>query len=509
VFQKDPLMAALFRPTIIRYVDKNGRQVTKDTPDAKRVRKKSKSWRGRYEDAKGKTKTIGLFDDKESSEAKFAAILQRVREEKAGIRRPDPFEIHRETLLVCSHCEGAGCKSENGKPGICKPNHHSAFGEHLGAKNDTEKHVRLTLLRILKVFQGCRFQMLDDLDGGRVSVWLSDQRKTGMGPATSNHYLAALKSFGNWLLKDRRSPENPFAHLTRVNARVDVRCVRRALMQEELARAIEAAENGKPFRDLTGEDRSILYLLAAFTGLRSSELGSLTDRSFDFRCEPPTLTVEAACSKHRREDVLPLHPQLAARLQVWLLERRERSPECAVIPMTSNTSGEPQTLFPGTWIERAAKMLRNDLADARRVWLDESVTEAERAIREASGFLMAQNDDGKADFHALRHTFISNLASNGVHPKLAKELARHSTITLTMDRYSHVGLLDMNGALECLPNVPNRSEDRQRAAATGTEPVSVAPKVALDPVQLRNYQESSRKTAAVGIDSNDSRNVSS
>ena len=39
-------------------------------------------------------------------------------------------------------------------------------------------------------------------------------------------------------------------------------------------------------------------------------------------------------------------------------------------------------------------------------------------------------------FHALRHTFITNLARSGVHPKTAQSLARHSTITLTMDRYS-------------------------------------------------------------------------
>jgi integrase len=509
VFQKDSLMASLFRPTIVRYVNKDGRQVSKATPGAKRVRKKSKTWRGRYEDAKGQTKTVSLFDDKESSEAKFATILQRVREEKAGIRRPDPFEVHRETPLVCSVCNGTGCVDANEKSSACKTNHHSAFREHLNAKSNTEKHVQLTLSRLLAVLQGCRFQMLDDLNAGRVAIWLSDQRKTGMGPATSNHYLSALKTFGNWLHKDRRHPENPFAHLNRVNARVDVRCVRRALVQEELARAIEAAENGEPFRDLTGDDRSVLYLLAAFTGLRSSELASLTDRSFDFRCEPPTLTVEAACSKHRREDVLPLHPQLAARLQVWLLKRREQSREVDVIPIASRTSGEPQVLFPGTWVERAAPMLRKDLAEARKLWLEEAKTEFERQEREQSGFLLADNDDGKADFHALRHTFISNLASNGVHPKLAKELARHSTITLTMDRYSHVGLLDMNGALECLPNVPNRSEERQRAAATGTESVSVAPKVALDPVQLRNYQESSRKTAAAGDDSSDSRNMSS
>src|SRR5207245_4402634 len=40
------------------------------------------------------------------------------------------------------------------------------------------------------------------------------------------------------------------------------------------------------------------------------------------------------------------------------------------------------------------------------------------------------------DFRALRHQFISNLAAGGVHPKIAQVLARHSTITLTMDHYT-------------------------------------------------------------------------
>lgn len=226
-----------------------------------------------------------------------------------------------------------------------------------------------------------------------------------------------------------------------------MRCVRRALLQEELWRLIEAAERRIPFRDLTGEDRAVLYLLAAFTGLRASELASLTDGSFDFVSEPPTLTVEAAYSKHRREDILPLHPQLVTRLQVWLQDRHKRSLECDPGPAADTTTDEPQLLFPGTWVERAGPMLRKDLAAARKNWLEEAVSDIELTSRKQSGFLQAENVDGKADFHALRHTFISNLVSSGVHPKLAKELARHSTITLTMDRYAHVGLQDMNAAL--------------------------------------------------------------
>lgn len=58
------------------------------------------------------------------------------------------------------------------------------------------------------------------------------------------------------------------------------------------------------------------------------------------------------------------------------------------------------------------------------------------------------------DFHALRHHFVSKIAAAGVLPKVVQSLARHSTITMTMDRYTHLGLLDTSNALDKLPALP-------------------------------------------------------
>ncbi len=76
------------------------------------------------------------------------------------------------------------------------------------------------------------------------------------------------------------------------------------------------------------------------------------------------------------------------------------------------------------------------------------------------------------DFHALRHQFISMLAKAGVHPKTAQELARHSTITLTMDHYTHVGLYDLAAALSSIPALP--TGEKKASRATGTDD-SLAP----------------------------------
>src|SRR5262249_25810188 len=150
--------------------------------------------------------------------------------------------------------------------------------------------------------------------------------------------------------------------------------------------------------------------------------------SFSFKSQPATVTVEAAYSKRRRKDVQPLRADVAKLLEAYV-------------------AGKPrkELLWPGSWSKRAAEMLRGDLAAAGVPYQDE---------------------DGRYfDFHAMRGQFISLLAASGVHPKVAQALARHSTITLTMDYYTHLDVFDVTGALEKLPPLtsPKASQPAQEA----------------------------------------------
>ena len=65
----------------------------------------------------------------------------------------------------------------------------------------------------------------------------------------------------------------------------------------------------------------------------------------------------------------------------------------------------------------------------------------------------------------LGHTSITSLARGGVHPKVAQDLARHSTITLTMDRYAHSVVEERRRALTALPDLSGVGDE---ALATGT-----------------------------------------
>ena len=114
-------------------------------------------------------------------------------------------------------------------------------------------------------------------------------------------------------------------------------------------------------------------------------------------------------------------------------------------------------------------------------------------VEDDDAFLEYETADGVADFHSLRHSFISNLARSGVHPKDAQALARHSTIVLTMDRYSHIGLQDMGAAVASLPAVQVLPKD---AESTRTGGNVVVPMVVLDTAKATDSQPSSTATTA-------------
>jgi Site-specific recombinase XerD len=210
----------------------------------------------------------------------------------------------------------------------------------------------------------------------------------------------------------------------------------------------------------------MLYIFAAMTGFRRSELGRLTLRSFDLTAIPPTVRIEAACSKHRRLDVQVLHPELVERLVKWVITQRfsiaNGGGMDVFLSLQQNAMQAAVPLFPivaknGGVERQTSDMMVHDLGAARRAWIHEVDCVEERHRREESDFLRYRNSDGKyADFHGLRHTFISNLGRAGVSPKTAQVLARHSDISLTMNIYSHVDQAAQADAINLLPGIPGK-----------------------------------------------------
>ena len=279
------------------------------------------------------------------------------------------------------------------------------------------------MFRVRRVIDGCGFSDLRSISQEKTRDFLRGLRDNeDLGHKTYNHYLQAMDTFLNWCVRSNRLLSNPLKGLERLNTEVDVRHQRRALTPDEVHRLIAAARNsGKFQQEMSPELRAKLYLFAYLTGLRKSEIASLHAKNFRLDENPPRLLLSAVSSKHRKNDTLPLHPDLVAMLSEWL-------------PLIGNDH-----LFPNLSKKRMAEVIQSDLKRAG---------------------IPYKTDEGIADFHAAgRHTYITQLIRSGASLPEAKELARHSEIKMTL-RYTHIGIIDQAKALANLPTAPTALHGR-------------------------------------------------
>jgi len=360
----------------------------------KRSKKKNTPYLIQYKDCSGKRITVKGFTDKGLTEQLAGKLESETRLRSMGLIDPmqDRLAVQKQVLIAV---------------------HVSKFEESRG--KSTNKYIQLMLGRIRRIIAGGEFKTLAEIDGEAVQSYLRKlQKAEDLGHRTYNHYVQAFDTFCNWCVTTKRLSSNPVLGLERLNTAVDVRHPRRALSAEELTRLVASArQSNKRIQGFSGEQRARIYLISYMTGLRKKEIASLTPLCFALVRAPPTVTVEAACSKHRRKDVLPLHPELVVALRQW------------VAGMSPG-----QKLFPDLDRKKTWLMVRKDL---ERVGI------------------AYETEDGFADFHAAgRHTHITELLRNGASLPEAKELARHSDVNMTM-RYTHIGLKDQAKALGNLP----------------------------------------------------------
>jgi len=188
------------------------------------------------------------------------------------------------------------------------------------------------------------------------------------------------------------------------------RHARRALSEDEVKRLVASAE----------EDwLHVSILLALYTGLRLGEIRALLWSDVDL--DGGELRIRPEIEKSRRGAVLPLHPVLKGEL-----ERQYKK-----------TVPGPGSLVVANMVCKPIKPLREALARAKVVYRDET---------------------GRfADWHALRHTFLTNLVRSDADMKTIQSLGRHATAALTLGTYLHA------------------SRDREAAAVAGLPDFTEAP----------------------------------
>ena len=148
---------------------------------------------------------------------------------------------------------------------------------------------------------------------------LVEIRSKGASIKTCNLHLAAMKSFCRWLVRDRRTSDNPLEHLNGGNVKLDRRHDRRILDDGELRRLIEAADRSKKdFYGLTGVDRAMLYRTACATGFRAGELAALCPIDFSLGGNTPDVRLSASFAKNGKTAIQPIPVDLASAMRSYL-----------------------------------------------------------------------------------------------------------------------------------------------------------------------------------------------
>jgi len=404
---------SVYRPHITRYVDFTGKRCRKTDPGAIKKQERSKTYRGKYRDADNVLREISLCKNKQASLQMLAEYERKATEQRAGIT--SVFENHTKTPLK---------------------SHLNDFRNSLLNKGRSRNHCELVANRALYIIEDCKFNYITEISASRVERSLADLKKSlGRSQQTVNHYLRAIKQFTRWLLRDKRSPEDRLSHLEAGNVKLDRRLERRELASDEIEWLLKTTMQSAPVSRLSGQQRATLYLTALGTGLRASELASLRKKHLKLTEDMPYIVIDAAFDKSRRGYEIMISTALASILKAY-----------------SNQLKESDLLWPGKWAaqKRASIILKKDLQLARQAWIEAAKSEPEKQQRADSEFLKYRNSDGQADFHALRHTFMSRLGRSGASAKVMQKLARHSSVELTIGRYTHTNKQDLHQAVELM-----------------------------------------------------------
>lgn len=405
-------MAYIVRPWLVRWIDPaTKKRVPAGTPGAKKKEERAKKWYGVGVPGYGK-KRVPLAADKAASRRMLDNLIRAAEQGQAGIPDADAGRKRLADHLEEFERDMAAGLAGRGPRGRTRPD---------------PRQVKLTVQRIGDILRGCEFRYLGDLNDGaplRLATHLKfradlSRKAGGFSHQTAAFYLAAARRFVWWLAVKRRAPVpvGLFDSIPGFDPANHRKHARRNVTPDELARVLDAARAGIEAEGLTGEARYHLYLAAFATGFRAGELASLRPDDLDLAADPPTVRLAGKVAKNRKAATQPLPPGVARQLAGFL----------AGLP-----AGGP--VWPGKWRIHAARMLRVDLAAAGVPYSVPGI-----------------NGPEFADFHALRHSFLSALAAANVGPKVLQELARHSTARLTLEKYVHADRDHLAGAVARLP----------------------------------------------------------
>ena len=380
------------------------RQSAKDDPGRKPV-----GYEVRYRDATGRQRTKGGFRRRRDADAYVVQI-----------------ESGRQQGTLIPHTDG-GVRLD----AVADAWVHSIHGRR--RPKTADGYEKLLDLHIRPAFGSRRVASITFAD---VDAFVRSLEATGRRPGTVRNTFFVLKMVLDFAIRDSRIKSNPCQGVELPSAAspemlfltaAEVRLLAAALDERSLVRA-RYRDRPPPY--------GLLVEFAAFTGLRAGETAALRVGQVDLRagtvfvCRSAStvngVVVEGEPKTRAGRRTVFLNRALGERLRAHLGDRvldREGHVFAA-------EDGRP--LNYGTFYSVHFKPA-----------LREVFPERLHRLR----------------FHDLRHTYASLLVEQGAHPKEMAELMGHSSVQITLDRYSHI-----------MPHMAAALAERMDAAYRAAEP---------------------------------------
>lgn len=369
------------------------------------------------------------FTDKAATQQLAAKWLREIERKEVGLA--DPFGESRKAPILQHVAD------------FLRAQQQGTLNRRTGASPVWIARTEKRLVALLRAMGAARAEQLriDDAEAE-----LAKRLAGGWSAKTRDDHAALLRQFGGWLVTSERLPRNPFERLKSIRSASSKTFRRHALTVAELALLVEAAQTrpvqqgviANPWmraarrEDLqaAGDERAVLYQVAAYTGLRRGEVLKLVWS--DLHLGPtPAIALRGETTKNKQS--------VRLELPAWLGEMLEQLRRTKATAAGGPLPGSD--LVFGASYRHITERLRLDALFAR-IGTEQVVGGKKRVVA----------DDGRViDFHALRGTLATLAAELGMPPRLLQEHMRHSDVRLTMQVYAQVRSPAMRAAIDLLP----------------------------------------------------------
>ena len=268
------------------------------------------------------------------------------------------------------------------------------FEQYLRSERRLSTHTIKGYLRDLrKLDDWCEKQSLSllQLDGQHIRSCLTTLHRKGLDGRSLDRWLASLRTFFNYGLKQQWLKANP---AIAISAPKSAKKLPKTLDTDQVARYLAfSAESWIDCRDL-----AVVELFYS-SGLRLSELTALNLGDIDLNDQLVTVT-----GKGNKSRQLPVGSHAIRALKTWLTRRREFA------------NNDTRAIF----VSRQGKRIST------------------RTIQERLRLIgLKQNMDGKIHPHMLRHSFASHLLESSGDLRAVQELLGHANLSTTQV-YTHL-----------------------------------------------------------------------